>query len=336
MEFGEGNLAKNQMNHIDRVQALIEGNSVDRPGVALWRHFPVDDQTPDGLAASVLAFQRLYDFDIVKVTPASSYSLKDWGVQDEWRGDPEGTRNYIQNVINFPDDWERLTVLDPEKEHLAAQLACLRLLTKELGHDTPAIQTVFSPLAQAKNLAGRNRLLVHLRRYPDAVHAGLRTIAESTRLFIEATQKTGIAGIFYAVQHAQYGLLSVDEYNEFGRKYDLQVLERAQEMWLNMLHIHGEELKFDQLADYPVTVINWHDRDTPPSLGEAMGRFKGALCGGLQRMQTMVLGDPEMVRMEARQAIEATGGQRLILGTGCVLPVTAPHGNILAARLSVE
>jgi uroporphyrinogen decarboxylase len=322
-------------SHVDRMRACLAGEAVDRPPVALWRHFPVDDQTPDGLAAATLAFQRSYDFDLVKVTPASSFCLKDWGVNDEWRGVPEGTRNYTKTIINFPEDWERLPVIAPEKEHLAAQLACLRLITRELGEETPAIQTIFSPLSQAKNLAGGDRLLVHLRRYPEAVHSGLNTITETTLQFLEAAKKTGIAGVFYAVQHAQYGILSEAEYQEFGRTYDLQLLEAVEDLWLNMLHVHGANVMFNQFSDYPVSVINWHDRETPPSLGEAKQHFPGALCGGLQRTQTMVLGSPEDVALEARQAFEATGGRKFILGTGCVMPITAPHGNILAARMSV-
>jgi uroporphyrinogen decarboxylase len=322
-------------SHVDRMQACLDGEVVDRPPVALWRHFPVDDQTPDGLAAATLAFQRSYDFDLVKVTPASSFCLKDWGVVDEWRGMPEGTRNYTKTIINFPEDWERLPVITPEKEHLAAQLACLRLITKELGEETPAIQTIFSPLSQAKNLAGRDRLMVHLRRYPQAVHNGLKIITETTLQFLEAAKKTGIAGVFYAVQHAQYGILSEAEYQEFGRSYDLQLLEAVEDLWLNMLHIHGVNVMFDQFSDYPVSVINWHDRETPPSLGEAKQRFPGALCGGLQRIHTMVMGTPEDVALEARQALETTGGRKFILGAGCVMPVIAPHGNILAARMSV-
>jgi uroporphyrinogen decarboxylase len=46
-----------------------------------------------------------------------------------------------------------------------------------------------------------------------------------TRRFTEAALETGISGIFYAVQHAQFGLLSRQEYQQFGRAYDLQVLE---------------------------------------------------------------------------------------------------------------
>jgi len=37
-----------------------------------------------------------------------------------------------------------------------------------------------------------------------------------------------------------------------------------------------------------------------------------------------------------KAAIEETQGKRLILGTGCVLPLTAPYGNIMAARRAVE
>ena len=104
----------------------MRGELLDRPPVALWRHFPVDDQSPELLAKATLQFQSVYDFDLVKVTPASSFSIKDWGVDDEWRGHTEGTRQYTKRVINDPRDWEKLPVLDASAPHLAGQLACLR------------------------------------------------------------------------------------------------------------------------------------------------------------------------------------------------------------------
>ncbi|MDI6694772.1 MAG: uroporphyrinogen decarboxylase family protein [Anaerolineales bacterium] len=323
------------ITHRDRIEACLNAEILDRPPVALWRHFPVDDQTPSGLASSVLMFQRTFDFDLVKVTPASSYCLKDWGVKDEWRGNPEGTRDYTQRVIQHPDDWERLPVLDPKRGHLAAELECLRILSQELGQTTPMIQTIFNPLSQAKNLAGGEQLLVHMRRFPQQLQAGLKTITESTQRFIQALQDSGVAGIFYAVQHAQYGLLSEAEYFAFGRAYDLQILEAASSMWLKMLHLHGSEVMFNLFLDYPVNIINWHDRETYPSLGAGLSLFKGAVCGGVLR-ETLVYGAPDQIRSEALEAIQATGGQRVILGTGCVTPIIAPLGNILALRQSVE
>lgn len=328
-------MAAQQLSHRLRLEAALAGGNIDRPPVALWRHFPVDDQAPGSLASATVAFQRDFDFDLVKVTPASSFCVKDWGSQDEWRGASEGTRDYTFRVIQQPEDWTRLKPLDPRQGFLAGQLECLRLIVGELGREVPVIQTIFNPLSQAKNLVGREALLVHLRRDPEAVHAGLATIAESTRRFTEAALETGIAGIFYAVQHAQFGLLSRQEYHEFGRAYDLQVLEPARSLWLNLLHLHGEEIMFDEFLDYPMAAINWHDRETAPSLPEAQSRFSGAVCGGLRRWETMVLGTPEQVRHEALDAIQSTRGTRFILGTGCVLPTIAPRGNILAVRHSV-
>jgi uroporphyrinogen decarboxylase len=321
--------------HRERIEACLAGQVLDHPPVALWRHFPVDDQAPQNLARAVLVFQRTFDFDLVKVTPSSSYCLRDWGVQDEWRGNPEGTRDYTNRVIHNPEDWGRLPLLDPYKGQLADELECLKTLVKELGPETPIIQTIFNPLSQAKNLIGGGDLLVHLRRYPDAVHQGLKAITESTGRFIEAVKKTGVSGIFYAVQHAQYGLLSEAEYNSFGRPYDMQLLEPAQEMWLRLLHLHGMDVMFDLFTDYPVNILNWHDRETAPSLSLAQSRFPGAVCGGVAR-DRLTFGEPDQARSQALEALQATGGQRIIISTGCVVPIIAPYGNLLAVRQSVE
>lgn len=319
------------ITHRERIETCLSGAGPDQTPVALWRHFPVDDQKPESLARATLDFQKLYDFDLVKMTPASSYCLKDWGAQDEWQGNTEGTRQYVGRVISSPDDWTKLKVLDPYKGFLGDQLACLKLICNELGPGVPVIQTIFSPLAQAKNLVGGELLLVHLRQYPILVDAGLKIIADSTRRFIEAANKTGIAGIFYAVQHANYHLLTEAEYNHFGKTYDLEILETIQANWLNMLHLHGKNVMFNLFIDYPVQVINWHDRETFPSLVEGKKLFPGIVCGGLQREQTMELGAPEHVHSEACDAILVTENKRFILGTGCVLQITTPSANIQAA-----
>ena len=313
------------------MERCLSGEVPDRTPIALWRHFPIDDQYPDRLADAIVHFQRSFNFDLVKVTPASSFCTKDWGAEDEWRGNSEGTRDYIHRVINSPEDWFKLAPLDPYKGALGNQLACLKMICSELDPAVPVLQTIFNPLSQAKNLVGGSKLLVHLRQHPDAVQAGLKTIAESTHRFIEAACLLGIAGIFYAVQHASYQLLTEEEYQRFGQGYDLELLGDVADKWLNMLHLHGEDIMFQQFTDYPVQVINWHDRETSPDLKRGQELFHGAVCGGLQRISTMELGTPEHVRSEARDAILATGNRRFILGTGCVIPITTPRANIMAA-----
>ena len=324
------------MDKHERLHATLRGEPVDRVAVALWRHFPVDDQRPEDLAAATLEFQQLYDFDLVKVTPSSSFCLKDWGAQDEWRGNPEGTRDYTRRVIARPEDWTALRPLDPEAGRLGAQLRALELIRVGLGGRTPFIQTVFSPLSQARNLVGADNLPVHVRQHPGELKAALSVITETTLRFVEAAKRRGIDGLFYAVQFASARIFSEAEYREFGAPYDRQVLQAAGDLWLNVAHLHGSDVMFDLVAGYGAAVINWHDQETPPTLAQGLQQSKGAVCGGLRQWETMVRGTPEQVRAEAQAAIAQTGGRRLILGTGCVTPTTAPRANLRAARSVVE
>lgn len=327
-----------EMSKRDRLAAAIAGEAVDRPPVALWRHFPGDDQRPADLAAATLSFQWRWDWDLVKVTPASSFCVRDWGVEDRWVGNNEGTREYTRRVIESPEDWRRLSILDSREGALGNQLRCLEMIVAELGGDTPVIQTIFNPLSQAKNLVGEEQLMVHIRRFPEALRAGLETIVRTTNRFIRLALKTGIDGIFFAAQHARYNFLTRDEYAEFGRSYDVRLFEALEGSgaWFNMLHLHGQEVMFDLLADYPVQAWNWHDQETPPSLVEGKRKVKGAVMGGLRQWETMLRGNPDQVRAEAQAAIEQTGGLGFILGTGCVTPITTPWSNLRAVRESVE
>ncbi len=319
----------------ERLEATVAGEPVDRPAVALWRHWPGDDQRAEDLARATLDFQRAYDFDLVKCMPASNYCIADWGAESRYLGNEEGTRAWGRRVIQQPEDWAALPVLDPTRGALGESLRFLRMVGEGLGGAVPFIQTIFNPLAQAKNLAGE-RLLSDMRRHPAALHCGLAAITETTVRYLEAARRTGIAGIFLALQHATYDLLSEAEYREFGRAYDRHVLAAAEGLWFNVLHLHGEHVMFDLVADYPVQALNWHDRETPPSLEQGLARFRGAVVGGLGRLETMVRGTPAQVRAEAQDALEQTGGRRFILGTGCVLFLTTPVGNIRAARKAVE
>ncbi len=120
------------ISHRQRIENCLSGENQGGIPVALWRHFPVDDQKPDSLAAAHLDFQRLFDFDLLKVTPASSYFAKGWGVEDEWKGATEGTRDYTHQVINHPEDWTKLPVLDPHQGTLGESLEALKIITLEL------------------------------------------------------------------------------------------------------------------------------------------------------------------------------------------------------------
>jgi len=323
------------MTKEERIQAALRREPVDRVPIALWRHFPGDDQNPESLARVTLAFQERFDFDFIKVSPSNAFCAADWGSKTIYQGHENGTREYVEYAVKEAKGWQRLKPLNVTRGVLGEQLECLRFLHGEIGGRVPFIQTVFNPLMVAKYLAGPE-FIIHLRRYPREFKRALSVIGKTMSDFAREAIRAGADGIFLAVQHASYHLLSEGEYREFGIPYDLQIVEAASDGWFNLLHIHGEKIMFDLLSDYPVQAVNWHTRTTSPTLRDAQSRFSGALVGGLGLWDPLVRGSPEEVKAQVNEAIAQTGGRGLIVGAGCVVPITAPQINIRAAREAVE
>jgi uroporphyrinogen decarboxylase len=321
----------------ERLAAALAGEISDRLPVALWRHFPVDDQNAESFAESTLSFQRLFDFDFVKVTPASSYALVDLGVEDAWQGSAEGTRTYTRRVVQHAEDWPSLRRLSPKDGSLARYLDALRRVVIGIGEEAPVLATIFSPLAQAKNAAGGDRLIEDLRHSPRLLEAGLRTLTDSTVDLVSAARSAGVDGIFYAVQHASPRFMDRDTYRRVAEPLDREILGAAEGLFLNVLHLHGADIYFDLAQSYPVGLVNWHDRETAPSLAEARLQTTRALCGGIGLIDSLVLGRPDQIYAQAADARRMTGGGRgLVLGTGCVVPLTAPTGNLRAVRAAAD
>lgn len=317
-----------------RLEAVLRGDLPDRVPVALWRHWPGDDQDAHALAAAHLKWQQDYDWDVLKIGPASSYSVIDWGVKDRWVGHIEGTRQFTHRPIQKPEDWAKLQPLNPHGGMLGAQLETIRLVKTAVGDSVPILATIFAPLSQAKNLADKEPMISHLRSEPALFRQGQDTILETTLRFIEAAKEIGIDGIFYATQHARYPLLSREEYEMWGRPFDLKILNAVQDLWLNMVHLHSTDVMFDLVANYPVPLLNWHDRETGITLKAGLEQFSGAASGGIDHW-TLHEESPENTVAEAKDAIEQVNGRRLLLGTGCVAMTTTPLRNIRALRESV-
>ncbi len=330
------------MTRRERLAAALRGEAVDRPPVALWRHFPVDDQDPEQLAASVAEFQTRYDWDFVKLTPSSSFCVEDWGCRVAYRGHSEGTSDYIARPVSVAADWRHIEPLDPHAGALGAHLVAIRRTRELIDPDVPLLATVFSPISQAKNLIGGGMDIVHLRRHRSDLLTALEAIAETTVRFVAAALQAGADGIFYAMQRCTADVISETEYREVCRPLDLRILEAAHAASAAqgkppfiLLHLHGLHSYFDIAAEHPAQALNWHDRDTGPDLVEGARRFPGMVVGGLSQ-RDIVEGSPATVQSLAQQAIEALGGRRVCLSTGCVMPTTAPWGNIRALRAAVD
>ncbi len=318
-----------------RVLAALRGEPVDRVPFAFWRRFPREEGNPEALAQDTWAFAQALETDLVRLMPGPFYAVEDWGAEVRYpsRGDEPSVLR--RPLIRAAEEWRDLLSLDLEAGALARELEALRLLLTLVRKRVPVLMTVYSPLTLAYQMAG-DRLLEHLRKAPQAVHFGLAVIAETTARLAKRVCRLGADGIFFVVYLAPRAPLTEAEHLAFGEHYDRVVLEAVQGLSLcTVLHLHGEGAPFHLADRYPVHAVHWDGGgDGSPSLDQALGLTSKALVGGL-RPKTLRKGPPEEAAQEARHALEATRGRRLILAPfGDLLPDT-PEENLLAVREAV-
>ncbi len=321
-----------------RVDAAVQGVAVDRPPVSLWRHFYESEETAAGLAEAMLAWQRRYDWDWMKINPRASYHVEGWGVTLKFSGQPLVKPVVLSHPVHSVADWARLKPLPLDSGPLAEQVEAVERIRAGLGEAMYAIETLFNPLSIAGDLVGSNQdLIAHMRQDPQAVHGALEVITETFRDFAQRILRAGATGLFFATTNwASYDLLTDDQYAEFGRPYDLRVLDAVQDAPFNVLHVCKNNNMLLKLADYPVHAVNWAvGAPGNPSLAEARQATSLCLVGGI-RNETLQGGTPDQIQAEARAAAQATQGRKWILGPACSIAVDTPDANVRAARDAAE
>jgi uroporphyrinogen decarboxylase len=302
------------------VRAALRGEAPDRPPYSFWTHLPGIDLDPVRLADETAAFCRRYDLDFVKSMSNGLYPVEDWGCVCDYSDIPRGgVARVVQPAVVNAGDWTTLQRVDVTRGSFGRELEHLRRLVGLVGKAVPVIATVFSPLTIAGKLSnGASRQ--HLERDPEAVVAGLETIADVTCAFAREALEAGCAGLFFAVQEATRSAFDEAGYRRFGEPYDRRVLAAAAAHggWVNAVHIHGEDILFDVLKDYNATALNWHIGETPPSIAHYRAVGDKPILGGLQRAH-ITQRDPAGIAADIESAMRETRGGGLLLAPACVI-----------------
>ena len=327
------------MTRRDRMRKTLQGERTDRPPMSFWRHFYDREGSAEALAKVMLEFQKTYDWDFMKVNPRASYHAEDWGVRTKRPGEgPLDKPKVIASPIREPKDWDTIRPLDPTKGTLGEMLDAEERIASEIQGETDWLMTVFNPISIASDRVNDDAVFVdHLRHHGERVHGALRVISQTYAAFVRETMQRGAAGIFFA--STDFGNATVIDkplFEEFGRPYDLKVLDEARRGSLNTIHVCGPDAFVREHLDYPVALISWADHEPAnPSISELRPLTTKTLLTGIDHERTMVLGPPEAVQSQARAAIESSGGTRFILGPGCAVPSAAPDRHYAAAREAV-
>ncbi len=323
------------MTKRQRVMAAICGEEVDRVPLSMWYHLPQYDQDPIALAEEQIRLAKLYNLDLIKMMPFGNYVAQDYGLSVDFFCTKTQAAFERKFGIEDVEEWKRLEPLPATYGTYGKQLQLSQQMTKRLKEDIPFVQTIFTPLTVAKKLAGP-RVFEDMRSHPDYLHQALEAITQTTINFVKANIEAGVSGFFLATQCATSDYVTREEHAQFGEAYDRKVIDAfAGVTPINILHIHGPNTYFEDLVNYPVNCINWHDRWVEPDMARARGLTDKCLMGGINE-KWLEHAKYEDVAEHLRQAVQAAGRRKLILAPGCCVEMDTPEVNLLAASVAAQ
>ena len=323
------------MTKRERVRAALAGEPVDHVPVSLWGHDFLREWSAEELVAATLEAYRAGDWDFIKLNPRATYFAEAWGNTYERPAEQRQPRP-LAHVIHDASGLAGITALDPREGVLREHLRALWMLVGEVAGEVDVVQTVFSPLSVVAMLCGSDaRFREFAESAADVPHTALRAVATTLAAYARASIDAGASGIFFApLRWASRDTCNEEFYVEFGRPYDLMVLDAVSGAPFNVLHVCRDRNMLMDLLDYPVAAFNWADRgEGNPSLGDVKARTPRAVMGGIDqaRLHTMPADD---VRAQALDALSI--GRGLFLTAGCAIKPETPAANRAAVAAAAR
>ncbi|MCC7041645.1 MAG: hypothetical protein IT516_15160 [Burkholderiales bacterium] len=297
------------MNKLERFNAAVNGGNVDHPPLLAWVHFLSDHLDSARVIDLHLEYMRAYDWDIMKAMNDYRYPV------------PAGVTS-----LDSIESLRRYTVLSMDEHCFKTQLEVLRGLRKALGNDVPLIDTIFEPYQQILRNVGFDQADRFLS-YGSATHPALEAVTETMCNYIRAARAAGIDGIFMTINGAiPRGMprgVTREQHEQLQKPYAIELLKAAEGM-TRILHIHGDYLQMDRIADYPYEVLSVPTSGKGnPGLGELRGLTGKCIMGGLDETKIHERCLSELAR-EIDAAIADAGREKLILSPGCTIPSFTP------------
>ncbi len=331
------------MNHVKRIETLLSGGTLKKPAINLWKHFPPYDENPQNLIKKIIQFQERFNWDFVKITYHGLHFSQDWGTQVKW---PErdcqwpDTCSKVGIITDYPiktaQDWTKINVLPIKQNSIGDSLEVVKEVVNRFKGEVPVVITVFNSLLHAMKMSN-DKMLIHMRTNPEYLKRGLEVITETSVSYVKELIKFGIDGVFFATQLANYDKMNVEEYEKFGKPYDLEIINAFKNnTWFNILHMHGNAPMFDILEKYPVQALNWHDRLVDISLKEGRKKTDKLLIGGVDEYKILNEANEEELLEHFNNAFDQVEDKRLILGPGCCVPLYVNENRFDLANKVVE
>ncbi len=288
-----------EMTKIERMNAVFAGEEVDRPPFSLWYHFGLQHAPGEVHARAELDFYRAYNFDWLKVMSDYSYPF------------PEGVTDF-----GGKDDLLKLDRIDIENSPYHEQLKTIELINRELQGETMCLDTVFNPWNIIRRAMLKENMPQYMLEESEALHYALDVVTDNMITYCRKIIQRGANGIFISVP-ASSESVTYEQYKTFMEPYDLKLFRAIREFTpIVIAHIHGNDLYFNDVLNYPMDGISWADRAAGPSLTAARTRYDGVLMGGIDHTQFSYT-QLSILQEQVQDALRIGGTQKFILAPGC-------------------
>jgi MtaA/CmuA family methyltransferase len=338
-----------------------EMNSMQR-WEAAWNH-ETPDSVPISLFGGIFETHFVPGMDVIKygssglnmakahiafheaIGTDSIYCLSDMGIIAQGYGTrmqlptaPDIWMGLGKFPVKAPEDWEKLDVLDPRIDgRMRLYLDTCTICREKYGDTLPIGVSLMSPITSATHVCAMEDVMVHMITEPEALKKGLVALTGTVTAFVNECVNSGASFIGYLTTRASKEITTIDQYREFGAKYDEQVFQHTPSAG-HIPHICGVEPMFELVEEWRhkyknVKAISWWSHGASPNLKQAKDKYPHlTLMSGIDHTNTLVTGSPADVDKEIAQSCkEAMHGGGLVLAPGCEVSPKTSWENMRAA-----
>jgi len=329
------------MSKFDLLKETFLGNVDEQIPLALWKHHPDVDRSPEGLAREEIAFHRKFDSDVMKISFFGHYPCIDFGCEAEYDGATSGSTTLTKAAISQASDWEVLDKPDVMEGEFGSQVRAVELIHDYTQDKVPTMATIFDGPMVADKICDKE-LAKYLEETPEIITSALDMITDVMIDFARATLETGADGLFIASQHSTKASISDAHYKEFILPQDLKLISKLRgKAKFIVMHLHArepnEEIRFDAISKTKgLDAINWEDQTSSLSLREGKRISKKTVFGGIDHNGIFRTGTPEEAQTQVLEAIDKAGFEHLFVAPGCVITVDTSEDNIQAVKDAVR
>jgi len=236
--------------------------------------------------------------------------------------------------ITKPEDWAAIPPCPAD--FFEPTLHVVHELVKAVKPEALVLMTLYSPFMWFNFLAEPEVVIAHFKEDSKATKKGLDIFTDYVLQLVRVCKQAGVDGFYASTQGGEsFRFKGTDIFQKYIKPSDLAVWEELKDSPVNILHVCDNHGGYDDLTpflDYPGQIVscglNMGGQTFSPK--QMSDLFKRPFMGGLERLGTIVDGDPDTIQRLVTDLL-ADAPDRFILGADCTVPGETPRENLKTA-----